>query len=224
MSEKPIIKLIEICKSFENSKAEILKNINLEIFKGDFSAITGPSGSGKSTLLHIISCLENPSSGKIIIDSVDASSLNEKALTIFRQKYIGLVFQFHFLLPEFNALENIMIPQLFAGKSQKEAKNKAEHLLDKVNILDKKSHKPSQMSGGEQQRVAIARALSNDPVILLADEPTGNLDSKNSKNIYSLLRELNETLEQTILVITHEHNFASKADKIIEIEDGRIKV
>lgn len=224
MSEKPIIKLIEICKSFENSKSDILKNINLEIFKGDFCAITGPSGSGKSTLLHIISCLENPSSGKILIDSIDASSLNEKELTVFRQKYIGLVFQFHFLLPEFNALENIMIPQLLAGKSKKEAKSKAEHLLEKVNILDKKDHKPSQMSGGEQQRVAIARALSNDPVILLADEPTGNLDSKNSKNIYSLLRELNETLKQTILVITHEHNFASKADKIIEIEDGRIKV
>lgn len=224
MSNKPIIKLIDICKSFENSKIEILKNINLEIFKGDFCAITGPSGSGKSTLLHIISCLENPSSGKILIDSVDASSLNEKLLTTFRQKYIGLVFQFHFLLPEFNALENIMIPQLLAGKSKKEAKSKAEHLLEKVNILDKKDHKPSQMSGGEQQRVAIARALSNDPVILLADEPTGNLDSKNSKNIYSLLRELNESLSQTILVITHEHNFASKADKIIEIEDGKIKV
>lgn len=224
MSNKPIIKLIDICKSFENSKIEILKNINLEIFKGDFCAITGPSGSGKSTLLHIISCLENPSSGKILIDSIDASSLNEKSLTTFRQKYIGLVFQFHFLLPEFNALENIMIPQLLAGKSKKEAKTKAEHLLEKVNILDKRDHKPSQMSGGEQQRVAIARALSNDPVILLADEPTGNLDSKNSKNIYSLLRELNETLDQTILVITHEHNFASKADKIIEIEDGRIKV
>lgn len=223
MSE-PIIKLIDICKIFENSKAEILKNINLEIFRGDFCAITGPSGSGKSTLLHIMSCLENPSSGKIIIDSVDASSLNEKSLTIFRQKYIGLVFQFHFLLPEFNALENIMIPQLLAGKSKKEAKDKAEHLLEKVNLLDKKNSKPSQMSGGEQQRVAIARALSNDPVILLADEPTGNLDSKNSKNIYSLLRELNETLKQTILVITHEHNFASKADKIIEIEDGKIKL
>lgn len=124
MSNKPIIKLIDICKSFENSKIEILKNINLEIFKGDFCAITGPSGSGKSTLLHIISCLENPSSGKILIDSIDASSLNEKSLTTFRQKYIGLVFQFHFLLPEFNALENIMIPQLLAGKSKKKLKLK----------------------------------------------------------------------------------------------------
>lgn len=219
-----IIKLVNICKSFENSSSEILKNINLDIFKGEFCAITGPSGSGKSTLLHIVSCLDNPSSGKIFIDNIDISSLNENKLTKFRQKYIGLVFQFHFLLPEFTALENIVIPQILAGKSKKESTKKAEELLEKVNILNKKNNKPSQMSGGEQQRVAIARALSNDPFILLADEPTGNLDSKNSKNIYDLLRELNKSLEKTILVITHEHSFASKADRIIEIEDGKIKL
>ncbi len=219
-----LIFLENVSKTFEgNIKSEALKNINLSIKKGEFCSLMGPSGSGKSTLLYLIGALDIPSSGEIYINSQAISKLNEKQLTKLRQDYIGLVFQFHFLLPEFTALENLMIPQLLIKVPREQAKKNALELLEKVNILHKKDNRPSQMSGGEQQRVAIARSLVNNPLILLADEPTGNLDSANSENIYSLLRSLNEEHNQTILIVTHDQNFASQTNRIIEIIDGQIR-
>lgn len=212
-----------VSKSFDGElKAVALKNINLRIQKGEFCAIVGPSGSGKSTLLHLLGALDVPTSGEVFVNSRSLSELKENELTKFRQKYIGLVFQFHFLLPEFTAFENLLIPQLLANVPRKKAEKVSFELLERVNLLNKKNNRPSQMSGGEQQRVALARALVNDPVILLADEPTGNLDSANSKNIYSLLKQLNEESKQTILVVTHDLNFAQKTNRIIEIIDGQI--
>lgn len=225
MDDDNLIVLENVSKTFEgNIKSEALKNINLSIKKGEFCSLMGPSGSGKSTLLYLIGALDIPSSGEIYINSQAISKLNEKQLTKLRQDYIGLVFQFHFLLPEFTALENLMIPQLLIKVPKDQAKKKSLELLEKANILHKKDNRPSQMSGGEQQRVAIARSLVNNPLILLADEPTGNLDSANSKNIYSLLRSLNEEHNQTILVVTHDQNFASQTNRIIEIIDGQIVV
>ena len=213
-----------VSKIFDgNIKSEALHNVNLTIKKGEFCSLVGPSGSGKSTLLYLLSALDQPSSGEIYINQNPISKLNEKGLNELRQKHIGLVFQFHFLLPEFTALENLIIPQVLMKKNYKEAEKKALEILEKTNILHKKDNRPSQMSGGEQQRVAIARALVNNPDIILADEPTGNLDSVNSKHIYDLLKSINQETKQTILVVTHDNNFASKTDRIIEIIDGIIK-
>ncbi len=218
-----LIEVKNVSKTFDgNIKAEALRNVNLQIKQGEFCAIMGPSGSGKSTLLHLIGALDIPTSGEILINSKSTIKLKENELTKFRQKYIGLVFQFHFLLPEFTALENLLIPQLLTRVPRPEAEKRALDLLEKVHILNKKDNRPSQMSGGEQQRVAIARALVNNPLILLADEPTGNLDSGNSKNIYSLLKSLNDEHNQTILVVTHDLNFANKTNRVIEIIDGQI--
>lgn len=214
----------DVSKVFEgNIKSEALNKINIRIQKGEFCSITGPSGSGKSTLLHLLAALDQPSSGEIYINSNPISKLNENQLNELRQKYIGLVFQFHFLLPEFTAFENLIIPQLLMKKKQKDAENRAMEMLEKVKISHKKDNRPSQMSGGEQQRVAIARALVNNPAIILADEPTGNLDSVNSKNIYELLRSINQETGQTILVVTHDNNFASQTNRVIEIIDGTVK-
>lgn len=212
-----------VYKTFDgNIKSEALHNINISIKKGEFCSIVGPSGSGKSTLLHLLGALDQPSSGEIYISQKPISKLNENSLNELRQKHIGLVFQFHFLLPEFTALENLIIPQVLVKKNYKDAEKKALEILDKVQISHKKDNRPSQMSGGEQQRVAIARALINEPDIILADEPTGNLDSVNSKNIYNLLKEINEENNQTILVVTHDNNFANQTNRIIEIIDGKI--
>jgi lipoprotein-releasing system ATP-binding protein len=219
-----LIVVKDVCKTFEGElQAEALKHINLVINKGEFCSIMGPSGSGKSTLLHLLGALDLPTSGEILINSRSTVSMKEKELTLFRQKYIGLVFQFHFLLPEFTALENLMIPQLLAKVPNDKAEKLSLELLDKVKILNKKNNRPSQMSGGEQQRVAIARALVNEPLILLADEPTGNLDTVNGKNIYALLKALNEEHNQTILVVTHDINFAIRTNRVIEIVDGQIR-
>jgi lipoprotein-releasing system ATP-binding protein len=223
MSENIII-AENVSKIFDgNIKSEALHNINLTIKKGEFCSIVGPSGSGKSTLLHLLSALDQPSSGEIYINQKPISKLTENSLNELRQKYIGLVFQFHFLLPEFTALENLIIPQVLMKKNYNESKKKALEILEKVQISHKKDSRPSQMSGGEQQRVAIGRALVNDPDIILADEPTGNLDSVNSKNIYNLLKTINQENNQTILVVTHDNNFANQTNRIIEIIDGKIK-
>lgn len=212
-----------VSKVFEgNIKSEALHEINLNIKKGEFCSIVGPSGSGKSTLLHLLAALDQPSGGEIYINQTPISKLSENQLNDLRQKHIGLVFQFHFLLPEFTAIENLIIPQILMKKKYNEAEKKALEMLEKVQISHKKNNRPSQMSGGEQQRVAIARALVNDPDIILADEPTGNLDSINSKNIYNLLKSINEENKQTILVVTHDNNFANQTNRIIEIVDGKI--
>jgi len=218
-----ILETRDLTKTFTGEvKAEALKKINIKISKGEFCSITGPSGSGKSTLLHLLAALDLPSTGEVLINSQSTSKMNEDQLTELRGKNIGLVFQFHFLLPEFSALENLIIPQLFLIKDQQLAEKNALVLLEQVNLLHKKNNKPAQMSGGEQQRVAIARALINKPLILLADEPTGNLDSENSRKIYQLFRELNQKFRQTTIIVTHDLNFATSTDRKIELVDGQI--
>jgi len=214
----------DIRKSFNgNSKLEVLKNVNLTINKGDFIAITGPSGSGKTTLLYLLSALDIPTSGDIFIGSSSTKKLRDNELTKLRQKYVGLVFQFHFLLSEFTALDNLIVPQLIAKVPYPKALKVSLELLDKVGLSDRKEHRPSQLSGGEQQRVAVARALVNNPLVLLTDEPTGNLDRANSRNIFKLFKKLNEDYNQTIVVVTHDMELANQAKKIIELVDGQIK-
>ena len=204
-------------------KLKVLKGLNLHIQKGDFVSIIGSSGAGKTSLLNLLGSLETPSEGTIIINGTDITSLSEKKLSLFRNENIGFVFQFHNLLDEFTALENVCIPAFIAKKKKIEVEKRALELLNILNIKERKDHKPSQLSGGEQQRVAIARALINKPSILLADEPTGNLDSKNSKIIHELLLKLNRELEQTVIVVTHNEELANITQKKFEIKDGLIK-
>ncbi|MFO8130430.1 MAG: ABC transporter ATP-binding protein [Bacteroidales bacterium] len=209
-----------IHKSFGN--LQVLKGISLEIRKGEIVSIAGASGAGKSTLLHIIGSLDKPDTGRIIINNTLISGMNEKKRSDFRNRHIGFVFQFHHLLPEFNALENISIPAYIAGSSRKEAETRARQLLDFLNLTDRWDHKPSEMSGGEQQRVAIARALINNPSVVLADEPSGNLDSNASVALHELFIRLRDTFEQTFIVVTHNKELASLADRRLLIHDGLI--
>jgi lipoprotein-releasing system ATP-binding protein len=201
----------------------ILPDISFEVKKGEFSSITGTSGSGKTTLLYLMGGLDKPTEGRIYLDGEEISSLKEEELAAMRNKKLGFIYQFHFLLPEFTALENVMMPMLARGRTSiPRARKKAKQLLDQLGLADKLSSKPNQLSGGQQQRVAIARALGNDPVLLLADEPTGNLDSRNSENIYDLFEKLNRENKQTIIVVTHDEHFASKTHRIIHLVDGKI--
>ena len=204
-------------------KLKVLKGLNLHIQKGDFVSIIGSSGAGKTSLLNLLGSLETPNEGTIIINGTDITSLSDKELSLFRNENIGFVFQFHNLLDEFTALENVCIPSFIAKKKKIEVEKRALKLLNILNIKERKDHKPSQLSGGEQQRVAIARALINKPSILLADEPTGNLDSKNAKILHELLLKLNRELEQTIIVVTHNEDLANITQKKFEIKDGVIK-
>ncbi|MCY6957304.1 ABC transporter ATP-binding protein [Clostridium brassicae] len=217
-----ILKTIDLCKSYGkgDTKVDALKNINLTINQGEFVAVVGPSGSGKSTLLHLLGGVDKPTSGKVIIDGVDIYSLKEKNLSILRRRKIGFVFQFYNLIPVLTAEENILMPLLLDNK--KEDKNYIEELMDLLDIKVRRHHLPSQLSGGQQQRVSIGRALAYKPSIVLADEPTGNLDSKNSKEIIELLRYSVKKYNQTLVVITHDLNIAKQADRIISIEDGVI--
>lgn len=219
-----VIKLNDVKKIYgEEVKTTVLKGVSLEIEKGTFNAIIGQSGSGKSTLLNIMGTLDKESSGEVYINGVNTKSLSKNQLATLRNKEIGFVFQFHHLLPEFTALENIMMPALIEGKmNKKEIKERAEMLLDKVGLLKVKNNKASNMSGGQQQRVAIARSLMNNPSIILADEPTGNLDSDTTIEIYNLLREINKEFGTTFIIITHDNRIAKLADRIIEIENGEI--
>jgi lipoprotein-releasing system ATP-binding protein len=201
---------------------EALRGITLQFRRGEFASIVGPSGSGKSTLLYLLSGLEKPTSGRVEFDGVDLTTLNERALAEFRNRRMGFVFQFHFLLPEFTATENVAMPLLIAGVNRREALDKAAELLKRFGLGHRLRHYPSQLSGGEQQRVAIARALVNDPDILFCDEPTGMLDSKNAQALYELLREVNAERGQTILVVTHEREFAQRTDRIIQLQDGQV--
>lgn len=207
----------------EDIKTTVLKGIDLEIEAGTFNAIIGQSGSGKSTLLNIVGTLDKASEGEVFINGINIKKLSKKELAILRNKEIGFVFQFHHLLPEFTAIENIMMPALIDGKLKtKDIKERAEMLLDKVGLLQIKNSKVSNMSGGQQQRVAIARALMNNPSLILADEPTGNLDSDTTMEIYKLLRGINKEFGTTFLIITHDDRVANLADRIIEIDSGRI--
>ncbi|MDT7972788.1 MAG: ABC transporter ATP-binding protein [Armatimonadota bacterium] len=221
--ERPILACYELRKVFNGQvPTEALRGITLQFRRGEFASIVGPSGSGKSTLLYLLSGLEKPTSGRVEFDGVDLTTLNERALAEFRNRRMGFVFQFHFLLPEFTATENVAMPLLIAGVSRKEAMGKAAELLKRFGLGHRLRHYPSQLSGGEQQRVAIARALVNDPDILFCDEPTGMLDSKNAQALYELLREVNAERGQTILVVTHEREFAQRTDRIIQLQDGQV--
>ena len=199
---------------------EVLKGVDFEVEKGEVVAITGASGAGKTTLLEILGTLSSPNSGSLIIDGTDVLALGSKALPVFRGKRIGFVFQFHHLLPEFTSEENVMIPALIAGTPASEARKKAKELLARVGLEGRLSHKPSELSGGEQQRVAIARALINDPAVLFADEPTGNLDSVTKEEIHSLFFDLRRDLGQTIILVTHDPALANLCDRTLTMKDG----
>lgn len=210
-----------ITKSF--GKLQVLKGIDLHIDKGEVVSIVGPSGAGKTTLLQIIGTLDKPDKGSVVVDGVDVSGLSEKKLADFRNQHIGFVFQFHQLLPEFTALENIMIPAFIAGKGRKEARQRAEDLLSFMGLLERASHKPNELSGGEKQRVAVARALVNNPAVVLADEPSGSLDSKNKAELHQLFFDLRDKFGQTFVIVTHDENLAKLTDRTIHMKDGLLE-
>ena len=201
---------------------QILKGVNLEIKKGEIVSIAGASGAGKSTLLHIIGTLDKQDSGNVLINGKDTSSLKSNALSLFRNKHIGFVFQFHHLLPEFSALENICMPAFIAGVKKNEALQNAGRLIEIMNLKERASHKPSELSGGEQQRVAVARSLINKPDVILADEPSGNLDSINAKELHNLFFKLRDELQQTFIIVTHNNELADMSDRKLLMKDGII--
>lgn len=210
-----------IKKSF--GSLEVLKGIDLHIDKGEVVSIVGPSGAGKTTLLQIIGTLDRPDTGTITIDGIDVSKLSSKKLSDFRNQHIGFVFQFHQLLPEFTAIENIMIPAYIAGASHREAKQRAQELLEFMGVSDRASHKPNELSGGEKQRVAVARALINHPAVILADEPSGSLDSKNKEELHQLFFDLRDKFGQTFVIVTHDEQLASITDRTIHMRDGQLE-
>jgi len=201
---------------------EVLKGIDLHIAKREIVSIVGASGAGKSTLLHIIGTLDKADSGRLVIDGTEVDKLSDSQLAAFRNKKIGFVFQFHHLLPEFTAIENICIPAYIAGMDKKEAVEKANKLLEYLNLTNRKNHKPSELSGGEQQRIAVARALINEPAVVLADEPSGNLDSKSAQELHQLFFRLRDEMNQTFVIVTHNPELASMSDRTITIKDGKI--
>ncbi len=216
-----MLKAVQIEKSYGDLK--VLKGIDLEVVKGEVVAIVGASGAGKSTLLHILGTLDTPDSGNVFLDSMDVFNRSSKELAAFRNKTMGFVFQFHNLLPEFSALENIMIPGLIGGINEKTVRNKALELVKILGVGHRADHKPSELSGGEQQRTAVARALINSPKLVMADEPSGNLDSKNALELHELFFKLRSELDQTFVIVTHNEELAAMADRKIEIIDGMVK-
>lgn len=209
-----------ITKSF--GSLQVLKGIDLHIGRGEVVSIVGPSGAGKTTLLQIVGTLDRPDSGEVVIDGVKVGGLNKKKLADFRNRHIGFVFQFHQLLPEFTALENIMIPAFIGGASKKTAEQRARELLRFMNLEDRASHKPSELSGGEKQRVAVARALVNNPAVVLADEPSGSLDSKNKEELHRLFFDLRDKFGQTFVIVTHDEQLAKITDRTIAMKDGML--
>jgi len=207
-----------ITKSF--GSLQVLKGIDLHIARGEVVSIVGPSGAGKTTLLQIIGTLDRPDTGTVCVDGIDTTTLNRKQLSDFRNRHLGFVFQFHQLLPEFTAIENIMIPAFIAGRSHKEAKARAEELLRFMSLSDRAQHKPSELSGGEKQRVAVARALVNNPAVILADEPSGSLDSKNKQELHQLFFDLRNQFGQTFVIVTHDEQLATLTDRTIHMRDG----
>ena len=216
-----MIKLEGITKSF--GSLQVLKGIDLEINKGEIVSIVGPSGAGKTTLLQIMGTLDEPDAGTVQIDGTVVSRMKEKELSAFRNKNIGFVFQFHQLLPEFTALENVMIPALIAGVSSKEANDRAMKILDFMGLVDRASHKPNELSGGEKQRVAVARALINDPAVILADEPSGSLDTHSKEDLHQLFFDLRDRLGPTFVIVTHDEGLAKITDRTVHMVDGMIK-
>ena len=217
-----ILEIRNLCKVYGTgeTKVEALKNVAFDVEQGEFVAIVGPSGSGKSTLLHILGGVDSLTSGEVIISGTDISRLNEEKLAIFRRRQIGLIYQFYNLIPILNVEENMTLPILLDGRKPDQAL--LADLVEKLGLRERLNHLPNQLSGGQQQRVSIGRALMNHPALLLADEPTGNLDSANSKEIVSLLRKFNKENKQTVIIITHDERIALSADRVITIEDGRI--
>lgn len=216
-----MIELEGITKSF--GPLQVLKGIDLTIKKGEVVSIVGPSGAGKTTLLQIMGTLDKPDSGRIVLDGTDVGRLDGKSLSAFRNRKIGFVFQFHQLLPEFTALENVAIPALIGGGSANAARKKAEEMLELMGLSERASHKPSELSGGEKQRVAVARALVNHPSVVLADEPSGSLDTQNKEELHRLFFDLRDKLGQTFVIVTHDEGLALKTDRRIHIIDGKIK-
>ena len=215
-----MIEVQGITKSF--GELQVLKGIDLIIYKGEVVSVVGPSGAGKTTLLQIIGTLDKADSGSVVINGIEVGNLKEKELSAFRNKQIGFVFQFHQLLPEFTALENVMIPALIGGMSSGEAMRKAKETLAFLGLAERASHKPAELSGGEKQRVAVARALINDPAVIFADEPSGSLDSKNKEELHQLFFDLREKLGQTFVIVTHDEGLAQLTDRTIHMVDGRI--
>ena len=223
MSDKYIIQIKNLTKIFgDGVEIKALDGVNLDIEQGEFLAIIGPSGSGKSTLLNQIGILDTPTSGTVLLNGVDVTKMSDKERSRTRNKELGFIFQYHHLLPDFNALENVMMPLLISGIKSSQAREVARKVLDEVGLGDRMKHRPNQLSGGQNQRVAIARALVNKPSIVIGDEPTGNLDSKASENIYELLRQLNREHNQTFILVTHDERMAVKTDRIIRLVDGRV--
>jgi lipoprotein-releasing system ATP-binding protein len=219
MNEK-MIEIQGITKSF--GELQVLKGINLIIYKGEVVSVVGPSGAGKTTLLQIMGTLDKADSGSVVINGIEVGNLKEKELSAFRNKQIGFVFQFHQLLPEFTALENVMIPALIGGMSSDKAMKKAKETLAFLGLEERTSHKPAELSGGEKQRVAVARALINDPAVIFADEPSGSLDSKNKEELHQLFFDLRDKLGQTFVIVTHDEDLAQLTDRTIHMVDGRI--
>ena len=216
-----MIEVKDIWKSF--GTLEVLKGVNLEVRRGEIVAIIGKSGAGKTTLLQIIGTLDRPTRGRVLIEGTDVFAMKDKELAAFRNRHIGFIFQFHQLLPEFTALENVCIPAMIAREKETEYKPRAEKLLRELGLSDRMGHKPNELSGGEKQRVAAARALMMNPDIILADEPTGSLDEKNKKELSDLLLQLRKEYGQTILLVTHDKELAAIADRVIEIKDGAVR-
>lgn len=215
-----MIEIKDVTKSF--GSLQVLKGIDLCIEKGEIVSIVGPSGAGKTTLLQILGTLDKPDSGSVVVDGIETSTLSTNKLSEFRNTHLGFVFQFHQLLPEFTAIENIMIPAYIAGMKPKEARSRAEELLAFMGLSDRATHKPNELSGGEKQRVAVARALMNNPAVILADEPSGSLDSKNKEELHKLFFELRDKFGQTFVIVTHDETLATLTDRTIHLKDGRI--
>ena len=211
----------KISKSY--NKIDVLNNVDISVSSGEIVSIVGRSGAGKSTLLYILSSLEDPDKGDVLVDGINLKSLSKNQLAHFRNQNIGFIFQFHNLLPEFDALENVCIPGYISEKNRKDVERQGRYLLDFLDLSERIHHRPDELSGGEQQRVAVARSLINNPSIIFADEPSGNLDSKNSKQLFNLIKKLNRELNNTFVLVTHNLEFASIAKRILKIEDGKIK-
>ncbi len=224
MNKEKMIEIKNVYKTYTSGPqaVEVLKGIDLVIRKAEVVTIVGPSGVGKSTLLHIMGALDVPTEGQVVIGGKEVQHLQNDSLAKFRNKAVGFVFQFHHLLPEFTAFENVIIPSMMHEPLNSEKEEYARFLLDEVGLSHRLEHKPSELSGGEQQRVAVARALINKPMVLLADEPTGNLDNHNSEMLYNLLLELNRKLSQTLVIVTHDQHMTDRAHRIIRLDDGKV--